>query len=172
MSSPLQEGGNPLDYRIREATAHEREVIGRLYHAVWHETQASLQPASVAAYRNEEFFIQRIRGLSTPPLLAEGNNRFLGFSAWTDDYLGQLYVLPEGRSLGLGQALLKASESAIQEAGFARARLHCLVGNDTARRFYERHGWQVTETVLDQADTFEAPVQVKSWEMAKAFMRP
>lgn len=158
-----------MSYRIREATADELDEIGRLYHTVWLETQASLQPASVTAYRNKEFFVERVRRFPSPPLIAEIADKTLGFVAWADNYLGQLYVLSEGRSLGLGRTLLQAGERAIQAAGFKRAYLHCLVGNDSARRFYERCGWHHTGTVTDEAETLDGPVPVASWEMTKTF---
>ncbi len=143
------------------------EAIGRLYHAVWRATQAPLQPPEVAAYRDEAFFIERVRNLPVPPLAAYGEGNLLGFAAWAGDYLGQLYVAPEGRGLGLGRTLLQASEHAIWASGFDRARLHCLVGNDSARAFYERCGWRVADTITEEAETLIGHVPVACWEMVK-----
>ncbi|WP_230531320.1 GNAT family N-acetyltransferase [Microvirga roseola] len=114
-----------MSYHIRTARRDELEEIGRLYHAVWLETQAPLQPRSVAEYRNEAFFIARVRRLPSSPLVAVSQNAILGFSAWSGNYLGQLYVLPEGRSLGLGRSLLQESENAMRASGSDCASLHC-----------------------------------------------
>jgi len=153
---------------LRAAARDELEEIGRLYHAVWRETQAPLQPPAVAAYRDEAFFIERVKRFPVPPLAATCRGKLLGFAAWTENHLGQLYVAPEGRGLGLGRTLLQASETAIWAAGFDQARLHCLVGNDGARSFYERRGWRCAATVTEDAETPSGPVPVPCWEMVKA----
>jgi GNAT superfamily N-acetyltransferase len=152
---------------LRAAERNELEEIGRLYHAVWRETQAPLQPAGVAAYRDEDFFIERVRRFPVPPLAAYFEGRLLGFAAWADNTLGQLYIAPEGRKLGLGRALLLASEHAIWASGFDRARLLCLVGNDAARTFYERCGWRHAADIVEEAETRSGPVPVACWEMVK-----
>jgi len=152
---------------LRTAGEDELEAIGRLYHAVWQETQAPLQPPAVAAFRNEAFFIERVKRFPVRPLAAWCDGRLLGFSAWTENYLGQLFVAPEGRSLGLGRALLQASEHAIWASGFDQARLLCLVGNESARAFYERCGWRHTAEVTELVKTLTDPVPVSFWEMVK-----
>ncbi|WP_262268078.1 GNAT family N-acetyltransferase [Microvirga yunnanensis] len=152
---------------LRAAEDDELEAIGRLDHAVWLETQAPLQPSSVAEHRDEAFFIERVKRLPVPPLAVYGQGRLLGFAAWADNLLGQLYVAREGRRLGIGRALLQASEHAIWASGFDRARLRCLVGNHGARSFYERCGWCCTATITEDAETRAGPVPVPCWEMVK-----
>lgn len=152
---------------LRAAERNELEEIGRLYHAVWLETQAALQPPSVAASRSEAFFIERVKRFPVPPLAAYFQGRLLGFAAWAENYLGQLYIAPEGRRLGLGRALLQASETAIWASGFDQAHLHCLVGNHDARAFYERCGWRCMATILEEAETPDGAVPVPCWEMVK-----
>jgi GNAT superfamily N-acetyltransferase len=152
---------------LRAAGQDELEEIGRLYHDVWRETQAPLQPPGVAAYRDENFFIERVKRFPVPPLAAYLDGKLLGFSAWAENTLGQLYIAPEGRKLGLGRALLQASEHAIWASGFDRARLLCLVGNDAARTFYERCGWRHAADIVEAAETRSGPVPVACWEMVK-----
>ncbi len=152
---------------LRAAGQDELEEIGRLYHDVWRETQAPLQPPGVAAYRDENFFIERVKRFPVPPLAAYLEGKLLGFSAWAENTLGQLYIAPEGRKLGLGRALLQASEHAIWASGFDRARLLCLVGNDAARTFYERCGWRHAADIVEAAETRSGPVPVACWEMVK-----
>lgn len=152
---------------LRAAEQDELEEIGRLYHAVWRETQAPLQPPDVAAFRDEAFFIERVKGLPVPPLAAYSQGRLLGFAAWAGNHLGQLYLAPEGRGLGLGRVLLQASEHAIWVSGFDQAHLHCLVGNTGARSFYERCGWRHAADTVLEAQTWSGPVPVASWDMVK-----
>jgi len=160
-----------MNYDIRTARLDEQGEIGRLYHAVWRETQAALQPPGVAAYRDEEFFIGRVKRFPITPLVAASQGRLLGFAAWSGSYLGQLYVLPAGRNLGIGRALLERSESAIRSNGFDYATLHCLVGNDSARLFYERCYWHCAATLVEKAETSNGPVEVACWKMTKDLRR-
>lgn len=152
---------------LRTAENHELEAIGRLYHAVWLETQAPLQPSSVARCRTEDFFIERVKRFPVPPLAVSAQGKLLGFAAWADNMLGQLYVAREGRGLGIGRALLQASEHAIWASGFDKAHLHCLIGNHSARSFYERCGWRHAADVTAAAETLDGPVPVACWEMVK-----
>ena len=156
-----------MHYDIRTAQPDELEEVGRLYYAVWRETQAPLQPPAVAAYRDEEFFITRVKRFPTTPTVVACQGKLLGFAAWTGNYLGQLYVARDGRSLGIGRALLKHSEEAIRTAGFRNATLHCLVGNDNACLFYERCGWRHSANLTEQAETLNGLVEVSCWEMVK-----
>ena len=50
-----------------------------------------------------------------------------------------LYVHPDAQGRGHSAALLRAMEDALRDQGFAQARL---TATTTARRFYERRGWQ------------------------------
>jgi GNAT superfamily N-acetyltransferase len=159
--------GDVMNGGLRAAGRDELGEIGRLYHAVWQETQASLQPPGVAASRDEAFFIDRVRRFPVPPLAAYCEGKLLGFAAWAENTLGQLYIAPEGRKLGLGRALLLASEHAIWASGFDRARLLCLVGNRNARAFYERCGWRHEGDIVEEAETRSGPVPVACWEMVK-----
>jgi GNAT superfamily N-acetyltransferase len=52
-----------------------------------------------------------------------------------------LYVSPDWWSTGTGRSLMAAALTALSEAGYRRAVLWVLAGNDRARRFYERAGF-------------------------------
>jgi GNAT superfamily N-acetyltransferase len=53
-----------------------------------------------------------------------------------------LYVEPKCWGLGLGAALDSAAREHLATHGFSEAILWVLEGNERARRFYEREGWQ------------------------------
>ncbi|MGI9039185.1 MAG: GNAT family N-acetyltransferase [Gemmatimonadota bacterium] len=59
--------------------------------------------------------------------------------------LKKMYVLPEGRGLGLGRQLMAACLAAARAAGYARCYLETLDRMQDARRLYERNGF----TALD-----------------------
>ena len=57
---------------------------------------------------------------------------------------GELYALyahPDHWSTGVGHRLMVEAEAALRDAGFVRAALWVLAGNERAASFYERHGW-------------------------------
>jgi GNAT superfamily N-acetyltransferase len=52
-----------------------------------------------------------------------------------------IYALPTYWSSGVGHALMIECERFLRGAGFRRAYLWYLEGNERAASFYERHGW-------------------------------
>jgi GNAT superfamily N-acetyltransferase len=156
---------------IRPATGAERLAIGELYWSVWRETQAPLQPAEVTARRDRDFFITRVANFPVPPLAAFVADELAGFAACQGAYLGQLYLGPRARGLGLGRALLMASEAAMRAEGHRLATLRCIVGNP-ARAFYERNGWGVDREVIETIETGSGAFPVSSWLMMKRLDRP
>ena len=88
--------------------------------------------------------------------LAEEDDRLLGFLAvarserdgW--DVLEKLYVDPEAQSRGVGTALLDQAK-ALRPDGFV---LWVFQRNEGARRFYERHGFELVK-LTDGAENME-----------------
>ncbi len=150
---------------IRLARADEVDAVAALYHEVWHATQAHLMPPEVAAARDLAFFRRRVAGYADPVLVAAVSGALAGFAARKGAYLEALFVRARGR--GAGAALLAASEAAMRAAGEAEATLLCMVGNDGARRFYERHGWALTGEVELPVEGPAAPLTARAWRMVK-----
>src|SRR4051794_26826029 len=68
---------------------------------------------------------------------------FLNFSTWQGRhgiYLEDLYVRPQARGNGHGQALLRTLAALCVERGYARLEWACLDWNEPARGFYKRMG--------------------------------
>lgn len=151
---------------LRTAGPDDVDAIAALYHAVWHETQAPLHPAAVGAARDLAFFRRRVVGYTDPILAAEVDGRIVGFAARRGGYLEALFV--EARKRGVGAVLLAASEEAMRSTGEREATLRCLVGNDAARRFYERRGWRITHEEQLPVDGPGLSVSGRAWVMAKA----
>jgi GNAT superfamily N-acetyltransferase len=73
---------------------------------------------------------------------AHDGGRMLGIIAFRDDWVDQLYVLPEAQGEGIGTALL-----AVAQGRHARLQLWTFQRNTRARRFYEARGFSlVAET--------------------------
>lgn len=70
---------------------------------------------------------------------AAGPSRDADTEGWGEVYA--LYALPAHWSTGVGHALLIEAERFLRSAGFRRAQLWYLDGNERAASFYLRHGW-------------------------------
>jgi ribosomal protein S18 acetylase RimI-like enzyme len=55
--------------------------------------------------------------------------------------LWAIYLHPDHWGTGSGRRLMSEAVARLDEAGFVRATLWVLTGNDRARRFYEAAGW-------------------------------
>jgi GNAT superfamily N-acetyltransferase len=84
----------------------------------------------------------------TRPFLAERDGDVVGVLTVGDDELYAIYVHPEHWGTGVGQALLDRAEKELAETCDV-AVLTCMVDNARARRFYERNGWQLVETLVE-----------------------
>lgn len=73
--------------------------------------------------------------------VAQDNGELLGFaSVWVvDNFLHSLYVAPDHQGKRIGLALLEKVQAEFTTHG----TLKCLVKNQPAFEFYQRHGWQV-----------------------------
>ncbi len=142
--------------------------VAAVFHAVWHETQAPLQPTPVASGRDRAFFEHILTKSRSRPLVArDGRGQLLGFVHWEKALIQSLYLAPDARGRGVGSALLAAAEDQIRVSGAAKCALMCLVGNDRARAFYERHGYRVTLNRNVRVAVPRGAVIVKAWRMQK-----
>ncbi len=67
-------------------------------------------------------------------------DRLVGFIAFRQEWIDQLYVLPDAQGRGVGTALLAAARAEIPELS-----LWTFQKNLAARRFYERNGFVAVE---------------------------
>ena len=100
-----------------------------------------------------ELVLQRL--LAEPRLgavwVAESDGRLVGYliavlvlSVEHQGLMGEIdefFVVPEGRSRGVGQQLLAAAETALAARGCVRLQLQLGVENSAARAFYHHRGY-------------------------------
>lgn len=157
-----------MPFEIRLAHADEIAAVAKLYQAVWRAAQAPLQDRAIAALRDDDWFERRIKSSPSQPLIARLDGKLVGFAAWSGDHLGQLFVTLEEQGQGIGRGLLLGAEIRMREEGTKVAKLHCLVGNARARRFYERNGWSLKTLESATVESMEGPKKVAHWVMVKA----
>jgi GNAT superfamily N-acetyltransferase len=124
-------------------------------------------PAAEITHRSIEFFVRRMTVLLHSTLVTEQNGHIAAFSAWRGHLLGQLFVAMPHRGTGIASSLLRASEIEMAKEGTAEAELHCVVGNERARRFYERMGWLHRGRIKEWVAGEHAQIGVPFWRMMK-----
>jgi GNAT superfamily N-acetyltransferase len=152
---------------IRRADASDISRVAALYHAVWHETHAPFMPQAEIIHRSMGFFIERMTALLQSTLVTELNEEVVAFSAWRGQHLGQLFVAVSHRGTHVASSLLTAAEIEMAKEGVVEAELHCAVGNDRARRFYERMGWHHKAKIMEQVAGRHEQIDVPFWCMTK-----
>ena len=141
--------------------------VAAIYHSVWHETHAPFMPPEECKLRKLQFFEKRMSALLATTLVAERAGSIVGFASWQDHLLSQLYLIPTHRGSGLASELITASEIEMAKSGTKVAELYCIVGNDRARRFYERMSWRHGGETQKQVLGSHGLVGVAFWQMTK-----
>jgi ribosomal protein S18 acetylase RimI-like enzyme len=131
---------------IRPATAEDAALIGELLHDFNVEFEEPTPPADELARR-----IAALLSTDTDVLLADTVGlAVLRFqpSIWTANlecYLAELYVRPEHRGAGIGEALLAAALEHARSRGADYMHLGTTEDDVAARHLYEKLGFRRTE---------------------------
>lgn len=92
-------------------------------------------------------------------LVAESDHRVIAFAGFRpvgdtseDGEIHTLYAHPGHWGTGVGRALLAATTTALETAGYRHGTLWVLAANTRARRFYEAAGWRFDGTTTEGTD--------------------
>lgn len=115
---------------------------------------------------SEESIHQWIREILIPAgqvTVAEENGLVVGMMALSKKesigWIDQLYLDPAVVGRGIGALLVKAAKSALGSP----IRLHTFQKNVKARRFYERHGFQILELSDGSTNEENCPDMLYEW---------
>src|SRR5258706_3273545 len=103
-----------------------------------------------AYFRNHVFANNEVWGALEGPLI--------GFIAFHEDWIDQLYVLPQKQRLGVGRALLQAAMTT-----FPILMLWTFQQNAPSRRFYESNGFLVIRETDWSANPEREPDVLYRW---------
>lgn len=156
----------------RAAGPDDLETIARIWEDGWGEAHRTLVPPELIALRTSDSFRRRAAEALRYTRVIEDRARILGFWMVRDDEVYQFYVDADARGTGVAQALMSDALAALRDAGVSRAWLHCAIGNDRARRFYERSGWTLARTEVGHVDTLEGPFELQLWRLEIALSSP
>jgi ribosomal protein S18 acetylase RimI-like enzyme len=158
--------------QVRSADAAEIDLLTRLWHDGWHETHAPLMPPELIRLRTLESFRERLQATALPNIRVAGPvGAPVALCVLKGEELYQFFVSPEARGSGVGGALLVDAEARLAECGVETAWLACAVGNDRAARFYEKSGWHLARTIVNQVETSSGLFPLEMWRYEKRLRR-
>jgi GNAT superfamily N-acetyltransferase len=152
---------------IRRATIGDAASIAAVQIATWRVAYAGLVPNThldaLSLERRSEIWRGLISGNAADDkrqtatwVAIDAGGSVIGFAdagpTRDTDAVGRtgelraIYVLPSSWGTGVGHALHDRTVRWLRRRGYPSASLWVLVGNERARRFYERHGWRAEGT--------------------------
>jgi ribosomal protein S18 acetylase RimI-like enzyme len=121
-----------VEVLIRQANTNDREAVRDLVQLVVDEIYGEvLQSAPV---EDEDWSLAWV---------ADSDTKIVGIVLTRDEWISDLWVLPEHRGVGVGQRLLAQGEAEIMGRGHRTLRLRVAKSNQKAVRFYQRQDWQI-----------------------------
>ena len=136
-------------YEVRRAETGDAEAIGRLLHDFNTEYHDYTPGPEALAKRIAELLasgvVTVLIGGEGPDGLAVLRFRPSLWSETLDCYLEELYVVPDRRGQGLGQALMEAAMETAREEGAGYMDLGTAETDTAARALYEKLGFSNTE---------------------------
>ncbi|HXW04418.1 MAG TPA: GNAT family N-acetyltransferase [Vicinamibacterales bacterium] len=150
--------------------ADEREIdhLARVWFDGWHESHGPIVPAALTRLRTLRNFRDRLEAALPDIRVVGPPGSPVGFCIVRGDELYQLFVSAESRGSGAAAALMADAEARLAAGGVRRAWLACAIGNVRAARFYEKCGWQLAGTMVNQAETAEGTFPLEAWRYEKS----
>jgi GNAT superfamily N-acetyltransferase len=157
---------------LRAAARTEIDPLARLWYDGWQDAHAEILPAELKRRRTLESFRERLQAALADTWVVGPPGAAVGFYILKGDELYQLYVSSPARGSGVAAMLIADAERRLSAGGVTVAWLACAIGNERAARFYEKHGWQRTGTVISQLDTPQGAFALDVWRYEKRLTPP
>ena len=119
---------------IRRAKPNEHNAIRALVQAVLDEIYGGASGLLAITTDQEDWSLAWV---------AISGAGIVGIVLTHDEWVSDLWVLPENRGVRVGQRLLAQAEDEIMGRGHQTLRLRVEKSNQRAVHFYERQGWQI-----------------------------
>jgi ribosomal protein S18 acetylase RimI-like enzyme len=157
---------------VRNAEDVELDQLAHLWYDGWRDAHGQILPAELARHRTLESFRERLEVAFPGVRVVGALGEPIGFHMVKDDELYQLYVSAPARGSGAAVALIADAEAHLSNAGVETAWLACAIGNERAARFYEKHGWHRTGTMINHLETPAGDFSLEVWRYEKHLQTP
>ena len=151
-------------FEIEQASAGDIPALAFVWRESWYESHAAL---SFGEEPDQAYFEARAARLLPDCLIVRKEGEPVGLVSWQENELYQLFILPDAYGTGLAADLIARAERAMREAGHNRLFLLCRVGNDRARAFYEKQGWQFVRLADSPEGSVIGYLEDAMWRMEK-----
>lgn len=127
-----------------------------------------------AAKQRAAVFVQIVDRADHAAYVATIGNRVVGFihismtEALEHEPRGEIRTLPvdeNHRSTGIGERLLEKVDEWAKERHLLKIRVRCNVNRERARRFYERHGYEVVKSQHVFDKTLRSSLRAREWNV-------
>ena len=162
----MDAGQSTLD--VRPAERAEIDHLATIWYDGWHDSHAQLVPPELTRVRTLDNFRDRLHAALSSIRVAGPPGAPVGFSIVKVDELYQLFVAAEARGTGVAAALMTDAEARLAARGVRTAWLACAIGNRRAARFYEKCGWRLAGTMINQCETANGTFPLEVWRYEKS----
>jgi GNAT superfamily N-acetyltransferase len=174
------------EVRIRPAVLADASRLAELHVRSWQAGYRGLLPQSlldgldpVARLARWEAILQDTNWPGQGTLVAEEGNELVGLARLCPERdtrlraageVAAFHVAPEHWRQGIGRRVMSAALSRLTEAGFDRAILWVLTGNEAAIRFYKATGWRADGATKSEKSHALRGITVTEMRMAHTLM--
>jgi ribosomal protein S18 acetylase RimI-like enzyme len=152
---------------LRPARPDDAGEIAAIWYQGWRDGHLGHVPDALTAARTEDSFQLRAAQRVDETVVASVDGAVAGFIMVVDDEVEQVYVSGAHRGTGVAASLLAEAERLVKEAGYPRAWLAVVAGNDRARRFYARQGWTDDGLIDYPAASADGPIHIPAHRYIK-----
>jgi GNAT superfamily N-acetyltransferase len=141
---------------LRQLELAEMDAAARVLRAAFDHALPSLAGLHTPE-QDRWFFRERVFG-TCKVWGAFDDTAMIAFIAFREDWIDQLYVLPQAQNRGVGSGLLKVAQNA-----FDRLQLWTFQRNLPARRFYEARGFALVRQTDGAGNEEREPDALYLW---------
>lgn len=162
-----REMNQPPQPLLRPANLSDAPAVATIWFEGWCDGHLGHVPEEALASRTLETFQARAPDRMEDCTVAEIGGNVAGFVMVVKDEAEQVYLDRAHRGSGLATVLLTEAEGQIADAGYDRAWLAVVPGNERARAFYERQGWHDEGRFDHEAEGSSGPITIPCHRYAK-----
>lgn len=136
----------------------DRENISRIYEESWKSAYKNIIPRAYLDSISKGNWVKSLDHIGRKTLILLENGKIIGTSSYCASRLSEMkgwgeiisiYLLPEYVGKGYGKALLREAIKGLESEGYRDIFLWVLEENHSARKFYEKMGFQKSDVYLN-----------------------